>query len=109
MRVRNILLDKNISNARSEIKNNLKKEITEDNIVSMYQEYGVDYNDVDEEGNLIPFKELEKKLLNKIMREKFPTPNKGDKEKAYEDLENVIDGDLDEETWLNNYYDKDLK
>lgn len=103
------LLDKNISNARSEIKNNLKKEITEDNIVSMYQEYGVDYNDVDEEGNLIPFKELEKKLLNKIMREKFPTPNKGDKEKAYEDLENVIDGDLDEETWLNKYYDKDLK
>ena len=102
------LLDKNISNARSEIKNNLKKEITEDNIVSMYQEYGVEYDDVDKEGNLIPFKKLEKRLLNKIMREKFPTPNKGDKEKAYEDLEKVIDGDLDEETWLNKYYDKDL-
>ena len=42
------------------------------------------------------------------MRDKFPTPNKGDKEKAYEDLEKVIDGDLDEETWLNKYYDKDL-
>ena len=102
------LLDKNISNARSEIKNNLKKEITEDNIVSMYQEYGVEYDDVDKEGNLIPFKKLEKRLLNKIMRDKFPTPNKGDKEKAYEDLEKVIDGDLDEETWLNKYYDKDL-
>ena len=102
------LLDKNISNARSEIKNNLKIEITEDNIVSMYQEYGVEYDDVDKEGNLIPFKKLEKRLLNKIMREKFPTPNKGDKEKAYEDLEKVIDGDLDEETWLNKYYDKDL-
>ena len=102
------LLDKNISNARSEIKNNLKIEITEDNIVSMYQEYGVEYDDIDKEGNLIPFKKLEKRLLNKIMREKFPTPNKGDKEKAYEDLEKVIDGDLDEETWLNKYYDKDL-
>lgn len=102
------LLDKNIGNARSEIKNNLKKEITEDNIVSMYQEYGVEYDDVDKEGNLIPFKKLEKRLLNKIMREKFPIPNKGEKEKAYEDLEKVIDGDLDEETWLNKYYDKDL-
>ena len=27
---------------------------------------------------------------------------------TYEDLEKVIDGDLDEETWLNKYYDKDL-
>jgi len=35
----------------------------------MYQEYGVEYNDVDKEGNIIPFKKLEKKLLNKIMRE----------------------------------------
>ena len=36
----------------------------------MYQEYGVEYDDVDKEGNLIPFKKLEKRLLNKIMREK---------------------------------------
>lgn len=96
-------LDKKIGNLRSEIKFKIGEDINKTNIEQMYSKYGFEYEPEDKEGEMIPYVDMKEKLLNKIMKNNLPKPDKGDMKKAYEDLQEVRDGNMSQQEWNSEY------
>lgn len=96
-------LDKKIGNLRSEIKFKIGEDIKRTNIEQMYSKYGFEYEPEDKDGEMIPYPKMKEKLLNKIMKSNLPKPDKGDMKKAYEDLQEVRDGNMSQQEWNSQY------
>lgn len=99
------IAEKNISNIRSEIKNNMYQQITPDNIESKYSEYDIEFKSENKDGETYSFEELRTKLLDKVMKRDYPKPNlQGlDPEDALKDIKDVRDGNMTSEQWKNKY------